>query len=47
MNNHRVLHGRTGFVDTEGAERTMIGCYLSRDALDSRLRSVGLLEMCG
>jgi len=25
----------------------MIGCYLSRDALDSRLRSTGLLEMCG
>ena len=30
-----------------GAERKMIGCYLSRDALDSRLRSTGLLEMCG
>ena len=47
VNNHRVLHGRTSFFDAEGAEREMIGCYLSRDALDSRLRSVGLLEMCG
>jgi len=47
VNNHRVLHGRTSFFDAEGAEREMIGCYLSRDALDSRLRFVGLLEMCG
>lgn len=47
VNNHRVLHGRTSFFDAEGAERKMIGCYLSRDALDSRLRTAGLLEMCG
>ena len=47
VNNQRVLHGRTAFTDAPGQQREMIGCYLSRDALDSRLRSVGLLEMCG
>ena len=47
VNNHRVLHGRQEFFNAAGAEREMIGCYLSRDALESRLRSLGLQDMHG
>ena len=47
VDNHRVLHGRQQFFDVAGEERELIGCYLSRDALESRLRSVGLLDMRG
>jgi len=44
VDNQRVLHGRTPF---DGGVREMVGCYVGRDEYESRLRSVGLLRMCG
>jgi trimethyllysine dioxygenase len=36
VDNHRVMHGRYGF---EG-KRVLLGCYLNRDYVDSRIRTV-------
>ena len=40
-NNQRVLHGRNAFP--EGESRALIGCYLTRDAVESRLRILQLM----
>ena len=37
FDNHRVLHARTAFDPSSGT-RHLVGCYLDRDELLSRLR---------
>ena len=34
INNHRVLHGRTGFTGF----RNLVGCYVGKDDWESHLR---------
>lgn len=40
--NQRCFHGRHSFETTESAPRTVMGCYVSQDELDSRFRMLGL-----
>jgi alpha-ketoglutarate-dependent taurine dioxygenase len=37
--NQRVLHGRTAF---EGRDRNMLGCYMDRDIVESRMKMLGI-----
>lgn len=38
FNNLRLLHGRTGYDDTESNSRYIVGAYLDWDIIYSRLR---------
>jgi len=38
FNNLRLLHGRTGYDDTENNSRYIVGAYLDWDIIYSRLR---------
>ncbi|XP_048506849.1 gamma-butyrobetaine dioxygenase-like isoform X2 [Athalia rosae] len=38
FDNHRLVHGRSSYVDTVGRERLLIGCYLDWDEIYSRIR---------
>jgi alpha-ketoglutarate-dependent taurine dioxygenase len=38
VDNHRVLHGRRAFTLAPGSARTMLGCYLTRDSVESQAR---------
>ena len=40
--NQRVLHGRQVFTMTPDSSRSVSGCYVSQDELDSRFRVLGL-----
>lgn len=40
FSNIRLLHGRTGYVDTEGNIRHLVGAYVDWDEIYSRLRVV-------
>lgn len=45
VNNHRVLHGRTGF--SSGGARHMQHCYVSRDGILSRLAQLSRKKLIG
>lgn len=38
FSNIRILHGRTGYVDTEGNVRHLVGAFIDWDEIYSRLR---------
>ena len=38
VSNQRVLHGRTSFLVAHDSNRSVSGCYVSQDDLDSRTR---------
>lgn len=40
FSNIRLLHGRTGYVDSEGDVRHLIGAYIDWDEIYSRLRDL-------
>ena len=40
FDNRRVLHGRTAF-DASTGHRRLLGIYVDRDVLDSRIRVLG------
>jgi len=44
VRNARVLHGRREF---KGTGRTLVGCYIDRDAYESQLRVLGLIPGVG
>ena len=39
VDNQRVLHGRTSF---EGTERNLMGCYIDRDLVESRMHMLNI-----
>lgn len=38
FDNTRLVHGRTGYTDTDGNNRHLVGAYLDWDEIYSRLR---------
>lgn len=44
FSNVRLLHGRTGYVDTDGDVRHLIGAYIDWDEIYSRLRVLASVE---